>query len=152
MNCPNCGTSNLENASICVNCGRPLTAGGAPPPPPPAPQASYTPPQASYTPPPPPGSSFGAPPPMQQIPNYLWQSIVVTLCCCLPFGIVAIIFAAQVNDKLRRGDVGGAMQASKQAKMWCLIGLACGLVVAILYGLFGGAAIMQGIRDAQANR
>ena len=150
MNCPNCGTSNLDNASICANCGRPLSGAGAVPPPPPPPQASYTPPQASYT-PPPPGSSFGAPPPTAEVPNYLWQSIVVTLCCCLPFGIVAIIFAAQVNDKLRRGDVAGAMQASKQAKMWCLIALGCGLLVMLIYGLFGGAAFMQALREAQAN-
>jgi len=152
VNCPNCGTSNLDNASICVNCGRPLSGTGAvPPPPPPPQQSSYAPSQASYT-PPTPGSAFGTQPPAQQIPNYLWQSIVVTLCCCLPFGIVAIIFAAQVNDKLRRGDVGGAMHASKQAKMWCLIALGCGLLVAVIYGLIGGAAFMQGIREGMANR
>src|SRR5688572_21843187 len=34
------------------------------------------------------------------IPNYLWQAILCTLCCCLPAGIPAIIFAAQVNTKL----------------------------------------------------
>ena len=156
MNCPNCGTSNLDNASICVNCGRPLSGTGMPPPPPPPPQqASYTPPPpqgSSYT-PPPPGSSFGQQPgiPGQPIQNYLWQSIVVTLCCCLPFGIVAIIFAAQVNDKLRRGDVAGAMHASKQAKMWGLIGAGIGVLVMLIYGLFGGAAFMEALREAQAN-
>jgi len=146
VNCLNCGTSNLDNASICVNCGRPLTGAAPPPPPPPsAPQ------QASYTPPPP--SRFDTPghPPAQQIPNYLWQSIVVTLCCCLPLGIVAIIFAAQVNDKLRSGDVAGAMAASKNAKMWCLIAFGLGLLVFIIYALVGGAAFMQGIREGMAN-
>jgi hypothetical protein len=139
VNCPNCGTSNLDTASICVNCGKPL-AGGTPVQ------------QASYTPPPPPPGAYSAPAqPQQQIPNYLWQSIVVTLCCCLPFGIVAIIFAAQVNDKLRRGDIAGAMQSSKNAKMWMLIGLACGVVVFIIYALVGGAAFMQGIREGMAN-
>ena len=38
------------------------------------------------------------------IPNYLVQAILVTLCCCLPFGIVAIVYAAQVNSKLDRGS------------------------------------------------
>jgi len=28
------------------------------------------------------------------IPNYLTQAILVTLCCCVPFGIVAIVNAA----------------------------------------------------------
>jgi hypothetical protein len=151
VNCPNCGTSNLDNASICVNCGRPLAA--VPPPPPP--QVSYTPPaQPSYT-PPPASSGPGYGQPMMAgtpIPNYLWQSIVVTLCCCLPFGIVAIIFAAQVNDKLRRGDVAGATQASKNAKTWVLVAFLCGLVAIVIYGLAFSGAIMQAIREAQANR
>ena len=43
------------------------------------------------------GAFAGATP---DVPNYLWQSIVVTLCCCLPFGVVAIGFAAQVKSKL----------------------------------------------------
>jgi len=147
VNCPNCGTSNLENATICVNCGRPMAGGGSyTPPPPPPPQ------QASYTPPPP--SRFDTPgqAPPQSIPNYLWQSIVVTLCCCLPLGIVAIIFAAQVNDKLRQGDIAGAMQASKQAKMFCLIAVGLGLVVCAIYAIFGGAAFLEAFREAQANR
>ena len=139
MNCPNCGTSNLDNASVCVNCGRSLSAPAAP----------------SYTVPPPPPSSFGSTPsPAQagaQIPNYLWQSIVVTLCCCLPLGIVSIIFAAQVNSKLAQGDVAGARDASQKAKMFALIGFGVGIVVMIIYMVFFGAGILQGIREAQAN-
>ena len=137
MNCPNCGTSNLDNASVCVNCGRSLSA-GAP---------------SSYTPPPPP-SNFGAAPPVggATIPNYLWQSIVVTLCCCLPLGIVSIIFAAQVNSKLAQGDIAGAQEASQKAKMFALIGFGVGIVVIILSMIFNGAMVMQAIREAQANR
>jgi len=147
VNCPNCGTTNLDNASICVNCGRPLSgaAGGYTPPPPPAPAPhAYTPPSS--------GPGFGATAAPAQIPNYLWQSIVVTLCCCLPFGIVGIIFASQVNDKLRRGDIQGAMIASKNAKTWVLVGFICGIVAIVLYALFFGGALIQAIHQAQANR
>ena len=49
--------------------------------------------------------TFGPPP---QIQNYLVTSILVTLCCCIPAGIVAIVYAAQVNSKLAGGDVAGA--------------------------------------------
>jgi interferon-induced transmembrane protein/zinc ribbon protein len=149
VNCPNCGTTNLDNASICVNCGRPLSsaAGGYTPPPPPAPA-----PHASYVPPPSSGPGFGASAATPaEIPNYLWQSIVVTLCCCLPFGIVGIIFASQVNDKLRRGDVAGAMAASKNAKTWVLVGFICGLVGIVLYALFFGGALIQAIHQSQIN-
>ncbi len=138
MNCPNCGTSNLDNATICVNCGRPLTSAAAPPPP--------APPQQTYAPPPPP--SFGAPPPQVSPPqNYLVQSILVTLCCCLPLGVVAIIFAAQVNTKFAAGDLAGAQEASRQAKMWCWIAFGLGLVGIMIWLLVGGAAFVQGLRE-----
>jgi hypothetical protein len=73
-----------------------------------------------------PGPFAGATP---DIPNYLWQSIAVTLCCCLPFGVVAIVFAAQVKSKLSVGDIAGAQDSSKKARMWCWIGFGVGIVV-----------------------
>ena len=61
--------------------------------------------------------------------NYLVESILVTLCCCLPFGIVAIIYASKVSNLVAQGDLNGAYDAAKQAKMWCCIGLGVGIVV-----------------------
>ena len=69
----------------------------------------------------------------QQVPNYLVQSILVTLFCCLPLGIVSIVFAAQVNSKLEAGDYEGAVAASKNAKNFALAGFIAGLVVLVLY-------------------
>ena len=80
---------------------------------------------------------------MQTIPNYLVPSILVTLCCCMPFGIVAIVFAAQVSSKLAAGDITGAQAASKNAKMWCWIGFGSGIVVALLYGIFAVPALLN---------
>lgn len=89
--------------------------------------------------PPPPavesGVLLGAP-----IPTFLWQSIVVTMCCCLPFGIPAIIYASQVESKRQHGDIAGAMLSSKNAKMWCWIGLIVGLICNI------GSGIVFGLR------
>ena len=42
--------------------------------------------------------------PVQTVPNYLVQAILTTLFCCLPLGIVSIVFATQVNSKLSVGD------------------------------------------------
>jgi hypothetical protein len=69
----------------------------------------------------------------QNIPNYLVQSILVTLFCCLPLGIPAIVFAAQVNGKIQSGDITGALASSKNAKLWCWISFGLGLLVAIGY-------------------
>lgn len=67
------------------------------------------------------------------VPNYLVQSILVTIFCCLPFGIVAIINAAQVNGKLAAGDIAGAMAASKSASKWSWIAFGCGVAFSIIY-------------------
>jgi Interferon-induced transmembrane protein len=78
------------------------------------------------------------------IPNYLVQAILVTFCCCVPFGIVAIVYAAQVNGKLAAGDMAGAQESSRNAKMWSWIAFGCWLLVAILYmGLSGIGALRQ---------
>ena len=68
-----------------------------------------------------------------EISNYLVQAILVTIFCCLPFGIPAIVFAAQVNGKLEAGDYDGAIAKSKQAKKWCWISFWVGIGIIILY-------------------
>lgn len=74
--------------------------------------------------------SFGGGRPAGDVPNYLVWSILTTLLCCLPGGIVAIVYSAQVNNKLQSGDYAGAVDASNKAKMWCLI--SAGLSVAFI--------------------
>jgi hypothetical protein len=82
------------------------------------------------------------------IPNYLIPAILSTVLCCLPLGIVSIIFATQVNTKLAAGDVAGAMESSRKAKMFMFIAIGCGLavviIVVILWIVFGiGIAAMS---------
>lgn len=102
-----------------------------------------SPPPAATSPiPPVSGGMMNSPysPPIQQspaayasnIPNYLWQSIVVTILCCWPLGIPAIVYAAKVDGLKARGDVAGAMAASASAKTWCLVAGALGLVFGLL--------------------
>jgi hypothetical protein len=78
------------------------------------------------------------------IQSYLPYAIVVSLCCCLPLGIPAIVFAAQVNSKLASGDVAGAQAASDKAKMWCLIALAAGLIANLAYLLLMLPGMIKG--------
>lgn len=74
--------------------------------------------------------------PAATVPNYLVFAILVTVFCCLPTGIAAIIYAAQVNTRLQAGDVAGAQQASKSARMWVLISVGVGLLLTCAYILF----------------
>ena len=71
---------------------------------------------------------MGSPP-----PNNLVWAILVTLFCCLPFGIVSIVFAAQVNGKWQAGDVAGAQESSQKARQWAIYGAIAGVIVGVLY-------------------
>lgn len=75
---------------------------------------------------------------MVEVPSYLWQSIVVTLLCCLPAGIVAIVYASKVDSLLSGGDVAGAQAASGSAKTWCWVSLGLGLLFGLIF--VGGGA------------
>ena len=78
--------------------------------------------------------------------NWLVESILVTIFCCLPFGIAGIVFATQVNSKYTAGDYAGALKASQDAGRWTKIGFWIGigwvvLCFAFLF-LFGGLAML----------
>jgi hypothetical protein len=79
------------------------------------------------------------------VQNYLVFAILTTIFCCLPAGIPAIVYAAQVNGKLQMGDLAGAQQASKNAKLWCLISLGVGLGGILLYFVLIMAGVMGGM-------
>lgn len=91
----------------------------------------------------PPPSPTGGP---ATVPNYLVPAIL-SLLCCWPLAIVAIIFAAQVNGKVAAGDLAGAMDASKKAKMFSFISIGIGLVLGLCYIIFfvfvGGMSALQ---------
>ncbi|WP_169944934.1 CD225/dispanin family protein [Microbispora sp. H11081] len=88
-----------------------------------------------FPPPPPPGGAYGAPMPPGGAPpnNHLVMAIVTTILCCLPLGIVSIVYATQVNSKWSVGDYQGAYAASESAKKWWLASLITGVVLAVLY-------------------
>ena len=70
--------------------------------------------------------------------TYLIFAIISTLLCCLPLGIVAIVYACKINSLQR----SGAQNAAKKAKMFTIIGTVAALVVSIFYIIF---AIVIGI-------
>ena len=103
----------------------------------------------SYGAPPPPQPPYGAMPPGQPpmggppSNNLVW-AILTTILCCLPLGVVSIVFAAQVNGKWAAGDVVGAQDSANKAKqfaMWSAIAAAVGMVVYLIFAvLIAGSA------------
>ena len=58
---------------------------------------------------------------------------MTTLFCCLPFGIVSIVYAAKVDGAWASGDYATAMSASQNAKKWAIISASVGVAVIVLY-------------------
>ena len=78
------------------------------------------------------------------VPNYLVPAII-SIFCCWPLAIAAIIFATQVNGKVAAGDVAGAEDASKKAKLFSFIAIGVGLLFYVVMGLIYGVAIIAAI-------
>ena len=91
-------------------------------------------------------SSPSAPAATSEIQNYLIPAILSTVFCCLPLGIASIIFATQVNAKVAAGDIAGAMESSKKAKLFMFLSIGGGLliwIVVIIMWLVVGVATVS---------
>ncbi|MBR1920986.1 MAG: CD225/dispanin family protein [Kiritimatiellae bacterium] len=113
MFCRNCGAQIVDQAVMCPKCGTPVAG-----------KSNHV---AGAT----------------LIPNHLVGSILATIFCCLPFGIPAIVYAAQANTLVAAGDIDGALKASKNASTWIAVSVGIGVVVALVYVIVGviGAAL-----------
>lgn len=76
-----------------------------------------------------PGTAVGG----AEITNYLPWAIVVTLLCCLPGGIVSIVYATKSNSAKAVGNIAEAQEAAKQAKTWIMVSVGIGLAFTLLY-------------------
>jgi hypothetical protein len=96
----------------------------------------------NWTPPPAGGSAT--------VPNYLVWAIIGICGCGWPLAIPAIIFATQVNNKIAAGDIAGAEEASKKAKMFAMIAVGLDIlfwICMIIYVVF-----IVGIAATAGNR
>ena len=82
---------------------------GAPPPPPPL---AATPPALSTS---------AAPPASAGVPTNLVWAILATVLCCLPFGVVAVIYASKAGTANAAGDAEAAKAAAHAAAVWAWV-------------------------------
>ena len=91
----------------------------------------------NWTPPPAAGGGTGT------VPNYLVPAII-SIFCCWPLAIPAIIFATRVNSSVAAGNMAGAQEASAQAKKFMklafIVGSICWVLLILFYLIVGIAA------------
>ncbi len=77
--------------------------------------------------------------------NYLVWAILCTVLCCLPLGIVSIVYSTKVSGLWAQGRYAEAQAAADSAKKWAIISAIVGAVVivisVILYVVVGVVAI-----------
>lgn len=77
--------------------------------------------------------------------NYLVWAILTTVLCCLPLGIVSIVYSTKVSGLWSQGRYAEAQAAADSAKKWAIIaaivGAVIGVIVAILYFFIFAVAI-----------
>ena len=78
--------------------------------------------------------------------NYLVWAILSTLLCCMPFGIVAIVKATQVDTFWAQGNQAEAIEAANAAKKWTIVSAVSAVAVLFIYVLIVViAAIVSGL-------
>lgn len=80
--------------------------------------------------------------------SYLALAIISTILCCLPTGIVSIIYATKVNSLYEDGNYNEAIKASKNAKTWGLVSIGIAVLGWVLYILIFGIAMFGAIASS----
>ncbi len=108
--------------------------------------------------PPPPAATPGIPvPPAPGIPatpcpgNNLAIAIISTVLCCLPTGIVAIVYASKVNGLHYSGKTTEAADAAKSAMIWSIVSIVLGLLVNIAATIFYFVIAAAFMEDLEQN-
>lgn len=60
--------------------------------------------------------------------NHMVMAVLSTIFCCLPFGIVAIVKAAQVNSFYMNGFYERAQISANDAQKWTIVSVITGLL------------------------
>ena len=94
-------------------------------------QNGYNPNAGYYSAPQQPGGNVPIYPPSS---NLVW-AILSTVLCCLPLGVVSIVYASQVDSEWSRGNYQEAYRKSRLARNWAIASLCTGLVSSLIYAV-----------------
>lgn len=84
--------------------------------------------------PPPHETAQPKPAPQPQKPgNFLVLAILSTIFCCLPFGVVGIVYASKVDSLWYAGKYDEAKEAAKKAKTWTWISIGTSIAAVLIY-------------------
>lgn len=77
----------------------------------------------------------GAKPDGEPATSYLGWSIASIILCCVPLGIVSLIYSLKVNSYNNAGDYERARKCSRTTELWLITTITLGLVLSPLVSL-----------------
>lgn len=66
---------------------------------------------------------------------YLVLSILTTVCCCIPTGIVAIVYAARINNAVNLENYAEAQRLARTGRIWIIVSVVAGILKWTLFFL-----------------
>ena len=81
------------------------------------------------------------------MPMAIVATMVSVACCCLPFGMIGVIFSTMVAGKVEQGEIHAARMLSGAALGWSLLTLliCLGSVSACMLSSFSATAFLRSI-------
>ena len=141
ITCKECNAQISEFADKCPSCGAPPSVSQTS-----ASQDFQTQQQAGYQ-----QQSAGGSTQQETLPkSWLVESILVTILCCLPFGIAGIVSASKVESRWYAGDKEGSKKASADAAKWTKIGFFGGLIFLIIYFVLVVVGAVHGVWESSS--
>lgn len=126
MYCRNCGAELPDGARFCTDCGYGLTADTG------ASSSART--------------ASGLSDRRDRPSSYLALAIIVTVCCCIPFGIVSIVYASKVDSCWNNGLLEEARENSRKARNWALWGIGLVALFYLVYVLLIAFGVVAAFR------
>lgn len=131
INCRECNAPISSEAPSCPHCGAPALKQSQEP----APAPSCGPCRTPELPP----------------KTWLLESILATIFCCLPLGVVGIIYASKIESAWYAGNRELALSSARSAKSWTIAAFWVGLGSCLLYIIFYVIIIAFGLTSVMSN-
>lgn len=75
-------------------------------------------------------------------PSNLIPAIITTVLCCMPAGIIAIIYASRVKGLWASGLYPKSLATSRKAMQWCIISVICAVLFWIMLFVLDSAGLL----------